>query len=77
MDHATYLRYVTYAVAAAAAGAGAAGEAALRLNVLTEEERTTLSMIESDPARDRLEQERITHAHVVSHLGELGFRVLV
>ena len=76
MDHATYLRYGAYAVAGAAGGAGAAGEAALRLNVLTEEERTTLALIESDPARARLEQERITHAHVVSYLGEVGVRVL-
>jgi hypothetical protein len=76
MDHATYLRYGAYAVAGAAGGAGAAGEAALRLNVLTDEERATLASIESDPARGRLEQERITHAHVVSYLGDLGFRVL-
>ena len=76
MDYATYLRYGAYAVAGAAGGAGAAGEAALRLNVLTDEERTTLAMIESDPARARLEQERITHMHVVSYLGDVGFRML-
>lgn len=75
MDEPTYRRYRAFAVAPPGGGAGPVGEAALRGEILTECERDAMAALEEDPARSRLEQERITHGDLVSYLAGAGFRV--